>query len=71
MSAKTNLVRVVYWNGTTQNEKEVSTYQEAMKIVSSEHRNARGPAFYEIATGRELHDDGSGLRAEGANYYVV
>ena len=65
------LVRVVYWTGTTQKEKEVSSYREAMKLIDREHRNAYGPAFYEISTGRELFDDGNGLCVEDRSYYVV
>lgn len=69
MSAK--LVRVVYWAGTTQKEKEVGSYVAAMRVVSDEHRNAHDPAFYEIATDRKLFDDGHGLCVEDQSYYVV
>lgn len=64
------LVRVVYWAGTTQCEAEVSNYAEAMKIVSKYHRNKFDPAFYEIATGKRLYDDGNGLASEDLVYVV-
>jgi hypothetical protein len=67
----TNLVKVVYWAGTTQKEKEVSSYKAAIKVIADEHRNAHDPAFYEISTGRELFDDGTGLAVEDRSYYAV
>lgn len=70
-NATKNLVKVVYWAGTTQREKEVSSYREAMDLIDREHRNAHDPAFYEIATGRELFEDDNGLCVEDQSYYVV
>lgn len=67
----TNLVKVVYWAGTTQREREVSSYAEAMELIDREHRNAYDPRFYEIATGKQLFDDGNGLCVEDRSYYVV
>lgn len=69
--AAINLVRVVYWAGTTQREQEVASYKEAMDLISREHRNAFGPTYYEISTGRQLYDDGNGLAVEDRSYYVV
>lgn len=66
-----NLVKVVYWAGTTQREAEVSSYSEAMALIEREHRNAYDPAFYELATGKKLFDDGNGLCVEDRSYYVV
>ncbi len=69
--ASKKLVRVVYWAGTTQQEKEVASYRAAKQVVAREHRNAYSPAFYEISTGRKLYDDGNGLCVEDQSYYVV
>lgn len=70
-AAKKAKVRVVYWAGTTQHEAEVSSYEEAMKIIEERHRNAYDPTFYEISTGRQLFDDGHGLCVEDQSYYAV
>jgi hypothetical protein len=67
---KPKLVRVVYWQGTTQKQEEVADYIEAMS-VASKNSNAHDPAFYEISTGKRLHDDGNGLCYEDQSVYVV
>ena len=64
-------VRVHYWAGTTQQTADVSSYREAMRVVDERHRNAYDPTFEEIATGRQLHDDGNGLCYEDQSIYVV
>ena len=70
MATKKKLVRVVYWMGPTQYESQVSDYKEAMKLVSDNHRNKFDPCYYEIATGKELWDDGHGLATEDYQYVV-
>ena len=65
----TNQVKVVYWIGTTQHEEWVSTYAEAMK-VASKNQNAYDPSFYD-SDGRELIDDGNGLRHEDSDAYCM
>lgn len=65
------LVRVGLWHGTTWESHEVSTYQEAMALISSRHRNKHDPSFEEIATGKPLYDDGNGLRDVYDDVYVV
>lgn len=65
------LVRVTYWAGTTQQTTDVSSYKEAMRVIDKYHRNAFSPTFEEIATGRELFDDGTGLCYEDRSAYVV
>jgi len=64
------VVRVVYWAGTTQVEAEASTYAEATALAAK-NRNAHDPSFYEVATGKELFDDGRGLRGEDDTFYTV
>jgi len=63
-------VRVVYWVGTTQLEAEASTYAEATALAA-QNRNAYQPRYYESATGKQLHDDGNGLRGEDDDTYTV
>jgi hypothetical protein len=65
------LVRVILWRGTEQVERHASTYEEVKALIDCEHRNAHDPKFYEIATGRQIYDDGSGLCLEDRGYYVV
>lgn len=67
---KTNLVKVVYWVGTRQVEAEAADYAEAMELAGR-NQNAFDPTFYEIATGKQLHDDGNGLRGADDSVYVV
>jgi hypothetical protein len=71
MTATENkLVKVVYWAGTQQREALASDYAEAMELAGR-NQNAYDPAFYEISTGKQLHDDGNGLRYEDQSVYVV
>jgi len=69
-SAAPAAVRVVYWAGTTQVEAEASSYAEATAIAAK-NRNAHDPSFYAIATGKELFDDGRGLRGEDDEFYTA
>lgn len=69
-SQSKKLVRVVYWAGTSQREELAGTYQEAMEIAAK-NNNKFAPAFWEIATGRALWDDGNGLLDEDGRGYIV
>lgn len=64
------LVKVAYWQGTTQREGLAADYAEAMNLAS-QNQNAYDPTFWEIATGRQLFDDGNGLCVEDRSYYVA
>ena len=57
-------IKVVLWHGTTQEEHVVSNYLQAMNLIDERHQNRHDPAFYDIATGERLHDNGSGLSTE-------
>lgn len=64
-----NLVRVVYWAGTTQREAEVPDYAAAMRVASL-NQNASQPTFWELSTGKQLFDDGNGLCYEDRSVYA-
>jgi hypothetical protein len=66
----TATVRVVYWEGATQVEAEASTYAEAITLAAK-NRNAYPPRYYDSATGKQLYDDGNGLRGEDDDTYTV
>ena len=66
----TATVRVVYWFGETQVEGKASTYAEATALAER-NRNAHPPRYYDSATGKQLYDDGNGLRGEDDDTYTV
>ena len=51
------VIQVIYWVGTTQKTKTVTSYAAAQKLVAKEHRNARDPRF-ETEDGETLVDTG-------------
>ena len=69
-TTKTNLVKVVYWVGTAKREGLAADYLDAMNLATL-NSNLTLPKFYEISTGRQLYDDGNGLRDDDGNAYVV
>lgn len=71
MIGSKEMVRVTYWAGTTQRTVEVSSYREAMAVITKYHRNSHAPTFEEVSTGRQLFDDGNGLCYEDRSVYVV
>jgi len=50
-------IKVVVWEGTSQQEYHASSYAGALRIVSERHQNLYSPAFYD-RDGSELRDNG-------------
>lgn len=69
MTTATKLVKVIYWQGTTQREGLATDYAEAMNFASL-NQNAHDPKFYDLNTGEQLYDDGNGLCNEDRVYTV-
>lgn len=62
-------IRVVYWDGPNQTSRECNTYRQSLAIAQR-NSNSHDAKFFEIATGKQLHDDGNGLRYADAAVYV-
>lgn len=60
MSKRKDLVKVVYWVGTTLTNDTARTYSQAMHIAGRSS-NECPPTFFELSTGKKLVDDGNGL----------
>ncbi len=56
-------IKVRYWAGTTQKEKTIENYAEAMELIDREHRNSYSPRF-ETEDGETLVDTGEFLVTE-------
>ena len=69
LEGETMKIRVIYWRGTTECEGFATTYCGAMRIASR-NQNAYQPRYFDD-DGRQLYDDGNGLRYEDADAYAV
>jgi hypothetical protein len=62
-------ITVTYWRGTQRCEDKARTYRGAQRIAAR-NRNAYPPRYYD-EEGRQLYDDGHGLRYEDSDTYAV